>query len=371
MSAPIILIGPAKSGKSTVAGLLSRQTDWPIHSTDDFGLAELESFGYDKDTGERVWNEEGATAYYRYCQPVYLKGIEKLLDGAADCIIELDSVTSIYEDEELATRLQTLLAPQPNVVLIAPNADLTASARILRERDTQRMQGWHDLNDLFLENESNERLAKITVYTKDRNPEQSRDEILSKLSQTTPNDVILLGPISTGKSTLGHLLAERLGKKQASLDAFCWDYYKEIGYQENIANDIKITQGPSAWWRYMQHYNPHALERLLTEHAGSIFDLGGGHSVYDDPALLDRVQNLLAPYPNVLLILPSSDRAESSRVLRARADKEYEALYDLHEHLALLPSGCQPAKFTVYTEGYTPEQTARQVWDAVAEGFEE
>lgn len=42
--------------------------------------------------------------------------------------------------------------------------------------------------------------------------------------------ILLIGPVRSGKSTQGRLLAEALGLPQASTDALRWDYYAEVGY---------------------------------------------------------------------------------------------------------------------------------------------
>ena len=44
--------------------------------------------------------------------------------------------------------------------------------------------------------------------------------------------VILIGPISAGKSTIARLLAEKLDLPHRALDDDRWNYYKEIGYDE-------------------------------------------------------------------------------------------------------------------------------------------
>ncbi|MEH2063238.1 MAG: hypothetical protein V7K50_13410 [Nostoc sp.] len=53
------------------------------------------------------------------------------------------------------------------------------------------------------------------------------------------SDIILIGPISTGKSTIGRLLAQKLGIPQCSMDDVRLDYYKEINYDEELAKEIR------------------------------------------------------------------------------------------------------------------------------------
>lgn len=68
------------------------------------------------------------------------------------------------------------------------------------------------------------------------------------------SDIILIGPISTGKSTLGKLLAEKLGIPQCSMDDIRLDYYKEINYDENLAKQIRDKEGLQGIYRYWKPF---------------------------------------------------------------------------------------------------------------------
>ena len=62
-------------------------------------------------------------------------------------------------------------------------------------------------------------------------------------------DVILIGPIGAGKSTLGKLVAAPLGLPQVSLDDIRFTYYREIGYDDSVAHDRYVTDG--FWGLYL------------------------------------------------------------------------------------------------------------------------
>src|SRR5215831_6408964 len=106
-------------------------------------------------------------------------------------------------------------------------------------------------------------------------------------------DIILLGPIRAGKSTLGRLLAEALNVPQISMDELCWDYYKEIGF-DRPGEEVCGPDGMIA-----NRFTVHALERLLADHRECVLDLGGGHTAISEEALLQQAQKLLENYPNV------------------------------------------------------------------------
>jgi adenylate kinase family enzyme len=62
-------------------------------------------------------------------------------------------------------------------------------------------------------------------------------------------DIILIGPIGSGKSTQGKLLSEKLEIPRCSLDDYRWDYYKEIGYDTDFADRLQKAGG--FWAKYM------------------------------------------------------------------------------------------------------------------------
>jgi shikimate kinase len=131
--------------------------------------------------------------------------------------------------------------------------------------------------------------------------------------------IVLIGHVRAGKTVVGKLLAERLGIPRFSLDDERWKYYAEIGYDESEASRIaKSSDGIISLLSYWKPFEAHAVERVLADHPGSVLDFGAGHSVYTDEELFSRVQRALAPYPNVIMLLPTPDLDESVRILNER-----------------------------------------------------
>ncbi len=115
------------------------------------------------------------------------------------------------------------------------------------------------------------------------------------------------------------------------------------------------------YFLYCQPYHAHSVERVLADYPNSVIDFGAGSSVYPDKALLARVRSVLAPYHNVILILPSPEFNEASQLLRQRFNSIMNEFYDLHEELTRSGVFEKLAKQTVYTEDKTPEQTAAEI----------
>lgn len=180
-------------------------------------------------------------------------------------------------------------------------------------------------------------------------------------------EIILIGPMRTGKSTQGKLLAEKLGLPQCSMDGVRWGYYNEIGYSEETSREIFAKEGVDGIYRYWKPFEVHAVERLLAEHQNCVIDFGAGHSVFEEDALFTRVQQALAPYKNVVLLLPSPDLEESIKLLRIRSgapDPPPDA-FDLNTHFVTHHSNHDLAKIVIYTKDKTPEQTRDEILAAI------
>jgi shikimate kinase len=174
--------------------------------------------------------------------------------------------------------------------------------------------------------------------------------------------VILIGPIGAGKSTVGKLLAERLGVPQVAMDSVRFGYYKEIGYDEALADELGRREGFASKYRYWKPFEIYAVERVLSDHRDCVIDFGGGHSVYEDDALFERARRALAPYANVVLLLPSPDLDESVRVLRERRGGPIiDHGLDFDEHFVKHHSNHDLATLTVYTKDQTADQTCAEI----------
>lgn len=173
-------------------------------------------------------------------------------------------------------------------------------------------------------------------------------------------DIVLIGPIGAGKSTLGKLLADRLSLPQCSMDELRYNYYKEIGYDEEFAKSKRET-GIWELQRYWKPFEIHAVERLLSERSQCVIDFGGGHSVYEDATLFQRSQQALAPYYNVFLLLPSPNLDESVKILDERNQFEVDEIRSLNEFFVRQSSNYKLAKFIVYTKSKTPEESCEEI----------
>jgi shikimate kinase len=175
------------------------------------------------------------------------------------------------------------------------------------------------------------------------------------------SDIILIGPMGAGKSTIGELLANQLGIPQCSMDEHRWHYYQEIGYDEELAKQKRETEGLWGVCQYWKPFEAYAVERLLSEYKNCVIDFGAGHSVYEDISLFQRVQKVLEPYPNVVLLLPSSNLDESLQILNDRNEYLPDGNPNINEHFIRHQSNYVLAKFIVYTKEKTPQETCNEI----------
>ena len=181
--------------------------------------------------------------------------------------------------------------------------------------------------------------------------------------------IILIGPIGTGKTTLAALLAEKLGITHHELDEYRWTYYNEIGYDQEAVDKIQAEKDFLALYRYWKPFEIHAVERVLADCPDGVISFGAGHSVYEDEALLERARHALAPYDNVILILPCEDLDEAATFFKARHLEEarqegfevWPDVLELMEHFVRHPSNRSLAKHVIYTQGKTPEQSCAEI----------
>lgn len=353
MPESIILIGAPRTGKSTIGRLLAAELGLPFVDLDASNPQVFATAGAGDEVLQQRWNE-GFASYYRFLKPFEAAALERGLAEHTASIVEVPATQAVYEDAELLRRVRLALEPFPLVVRLAPSPDVEHSLRVIEERSRVVYDG-HELNEHFVRHPANAALATITVYTGEQTPEQTEQFVFDQLDPADPT-VVLIGPMSSGKSTIGRLLAQRLGRPEVALDQLRWQYYGEIGFDEARQREIGAAEGFAGVYRYWKPFELHAAERVLAEHAGSVIHFGAGHSVFYEPEHTSRIRAALAPFRNVVLLLPSPDAEQAVKILRERNAFRIDGV-ELNRYLVAHPSMPALATHTLFTDGKTPAET--------------
>jgi shikimate kinase len=191
----------------------------------------------------------------------------------------------------------------------------------------------------------------------------------------TPTDgrqeIVLIGPVCAGKSTVGDLLGEELATEHVDIDHVSARYYLEAGWSVERFRAIEHRAGLMDAYRDGEQAMVSVLERSLADYRDCIVSLGAAHTHFFDPALMDRAREALAPFGRVVLLLPSPDLARSVSILRERCDalglpSWRDSACDLIERWVMDSCNRDLATVTVYTEGRDAAQTRDEVLRALA-----
>jgi hypothetical protein len=177
------------SGKSTMAQCLAGQLNLPRCELDEMRWSYYAEIGYDPAALAPIARAEGIRGVARYWKPFEAYAVERVLADAPAAIVDFGAGHSVYEDATLLSRVQHALAPHPNVILLIPSPDLNEAVALLNARLVALLEeevGTVDpavlaLNEHFVKHPSNHQLAKHTVITRDKTPEETCEEVLQLL----------------------------------------------------------------------------------------------------------------------------------------------------------------------------------------------
>ncbi|KMS74928.1 shikimate kinase [Streptomyces viridochromogenes] len=161
--------------------------------------------------------------------------------------------------------------------------------------------------------------------------------------------VVLVGPMGVGKSTVGQLLAERLGVVYRDTDD---DIVAEQG--RSIA-EIFVDEGESAF----RAIEKQAVRRALAEHDG-VLALGGGAILDEDTRALLAGQRVAYLSMDVEEAVKRTGLNAARPLLAVNPRKQWRELMEARRHLY---EGVATA--VVATDGRTPEEVTQAALDAL------
>lgn len=177
------------------------------------------------------------------------------------------------------------------------------------------------------------------------------------------NSILLIGPESASKTKLMRILSEKTNMPTLSLDDSRDKYYKELGYDRNYANKLKMEEGVLARYKYWKKFEAHHISRYLpTIKNDSIIKFEASQTVYEDPELFNRVSDSIKKFKNVILILPDIDLHESWKIVNKLAKVPTGSdMSKLNWHLISSPCNSQLATYTTCLAGRNMNDVADEI----------
>ncbi|MEU6914430.1 shikimate kinase [Streptomyces olindensis] len=161
--------------------------------------------------------------------------------------------------------------------------------------------------------------------------------------------VVLVGPMGVGKSTVGQLLAERLGVSYRDTDDDI------VAAQGRTIAEIFVDEGEPAF----RAIEKQAVHRALAEHDG-VLALGGGAILDADTRALLAGQRVVYLSMDVEEAVKRTGLNAARPLLAVNPRKQWRELMEARRHLYE-----EVATAVVATDGRTPEEVTQVALDAL------
>ncbi|MEU0390389.1 shikimate kinase [Streptomyces chartreusis] len=161
--------------------------------------------------------------------------------------------------------------------------------------------------------------------------------------------IVLVGPMGVGKSTVGHLLAERLGAGYRDTDDDI------VAAQGRTIAEIFVEEGEPAF----RAIEKQAVREALAGHDG-VLALGGGAVLDPDTRALLAGQRVVYLSMDVEEAVKRTGLNAARPLLAINPRKQWRELMEARRHLYE-----EVATVVVATDGRTPEEVTRVALDAL------
>ena len=122
-----------------------------------------------------------------------------------------------------------------------------------------------------------------------------------------------------GKSSTAKILSERLNKPIINLDNLRRTFSEQEKINVDEFRELIDTGQICKYYETSRAFELKLVNFVINEHCDCIFDFGGGNASYESDEHTLRLKEMLAPFNNSFLLLPSNDLIDSMMTLNRRS----------------------------------------------------
>lgn len=188
MQSEILLFGPMKVGKSSVAKLLAKRLNLKHVRIDELRQEYFAKLGIIHEELMQLEATIDEYDFYRYCSRLELPMMEAVLSEHQNCIFDCGGGNAVYSSDKENQDFAALIAKFPNSFLLLPAPDLYESMMVLNERAYRYKSRDHTfsldelkMNSDLIKFHLDTPVANHVIYNADKTPEEVCDQIICNL----------------------------------------------------------------------------------------------------------------------------------------------------------------------------------------------
>lgn len=179
----------------------------------------------------------------------------------------------------------------------------------------------------------------------------------------TMENIILLGPIAAGKTSVGELLAQNLGKDFIDIDERREKIYETLRYSSKRANFLYKMFGIKGWYFYQKKFELASVKIILNEGSDRVISFGAGQAVYHSGKMRREFCKLIENNPNIFLLMPFKSSEQTLKLLNQRMHNNDEI--KLNKIFVKSYGNFKFAKHLIYTEYSAVSEIAQKIAEKI------
>ncbi len=187
-NSPLVLIGPAATGKSTLGQLVASSLSVPFVDIDEVGEPYYNESGWSIEKLVQRVSVVGRVAAEREWEIARAHAVVRVLEDNPGAVVALGAGHTSFQNQQHFQTVKEALGTLPCVLLILPSQDREEALTVLRERSiasksTDWISAGHDFLAEWIDDQGTRSLATDTMVTGSELPEITAARIVSMLQQ--------------------------------------------------------------------------------------------------------------------------------------------------------------------------------------------